>query len=120
MAPEVKSRGSDLETFAAATHSLPAAELTAPLAELMRPKTIQEFVGQEGAIGKNSILRSVLESGQVPSLIFWGPPGCGKVRCVRKLLYYIDFPSNLLHAIQDIRSAQKVYIAAIPHALMCQ
>ena len=56
-----------------------AGELSAPLAEVMRPTSIEEYVGQEGIIGKNAILRTILESGQVPSLIFWGPPGCGKV-----------------------------------------
>ena len=54
-------------------------ELKAPLAEVMRPNVIDDYVGQESAIGKNAILRTVLESGQVPSMIFWGPPGCGKV-----------------------------------------
>ena len=52
---------------------------SAPLAELMRPATIDDYVGQESVIGKNAILRTILESGNVPSLIFWGPPGCGKV-----------------------------------------
>ena len=52
---------------------------SAPLAELMRPATISDYVGQESVIGKNAILRTILESGNVPSLIFWGPPGCGKV-----------------------------------------
>ena len=51
-----------------------------PLAEVMRPKSIENFVGQEAVLGKDSLLKTVLESGQVPSLIFWGPPGCGKVR----------------------------------------
>ena len=54
-------------------------ELSRPLAELMRPSSIEEYVGQENVIGKNAILRTILESGEVPSLIFWGPPGCGKV-----------------------------------------
>ena len=53
--------------------------LTSPLADLVRPTAIEEFVGQEDVIGKNSFLRTILETGDVPSLIFWGPPGCGKV-----------------------------------------
>lgn len=56
-----------------------SSKLSAPLAELMRPSTIVDYVGQENVIGKNAILRTILESGNVPSLIFWGPPGCGKV-----------------------------------------
>ena len=54
-------------------------ELSRPLAEIMRPLSIEDYVGQESVIGKNAILRTILESGEVPSLIFWGPPGCGKV-----------------------------------------
>ena len=53
--------------------------LGVPLAEQMRPTTIDGYVGQESVIGRNAILRRILESGNVPSLIFWGPPGCGKV-----------------------------------------
>lgn len=62
--------------------------LKAPLAEVMRPTVIDDFVGQENIIGKNAILRAVLESGQVPSMIFWGPPGCGKVRIIVHFLFY--------------------------------
>ena len=54
-------------------------KLDVPLAELMRPTSIDSYVGQESVIGKNAILRAIFESGNVPSLIFWGPPGCGKV-----------------------------------------
>ena len=60
----------------------PVTELNVPLAEVMRPSSIENYVGQESVIGKNAILRTILESGTVPSLIFWGPPGCGKVNCV--------------------------------------
>ncbi|XP_022106665.1 ATPase WRNIP1-like [Acanthaster planci] len=49
-----------------------------PLAERVRPRSFAEFVGQEVAIGHRSLLRQLLESDAVPSLIFWGPPGCGK------------------------------------------
>ena len=50
-----------------------------PLAELVRPRTMEEFVGQESIIGESSFLHSAIQSGHVPSLVFWGPPGCGKV-----------------------------------------
>ena len=53
--------------------------LTIPLAEVARPSKIHDYVGQDSVVGKNSMLRTVLESGDLPSLIFWGPPGCGKV-----------------------------------------
>lgn len=49
-----------------------------PLAEKMRPDTIDDYVGQDHIIGKNTILRQVLDKNEVPSMILWGPPGCGK------------------------------------------
>lgn len=52
--------------------------LNAPLAERMRPRTIAEILGQEDIIGEGSSLRKMIEEGTLPSVIFWGPPGCGK------------------------------------------
>ncbi|XP_003740028.1 ATPase WRNIP1 [Galendromus occidentalis] len=49
-----------------------------PLAEAMRPNTLQEYVGQEEAVGEKTLLRRLLDGPNVPSLILWGPPGCGK------------------------------------------
>ena len=49
-----------------------------PLAERLRPKELGEFCGQEHLVGKNSVLRKVIESGNIPSFILWGPPGVGK------------------------------------------
>ena len=49
-----------------------------PLAERIRPKTLDEFVGQQHLVGKNGVIRKLIEGDQIPSMIFWGPPGCGK------------------------------------------
>ena len=49
-----------------------------PLAERLRPKDLSEFCGQEHLVGKNAVLRKVIESGNIPSFILWGPPGVGK------------------------------------------
>lgn len=51
---------------------------TSPLAYRVRPKTLDDFVGQEHLLGKGKILREMIESDQVSSMIFWGPPGVGK------------------------------------------
>ena len=50
----------------------------APLAARMRPNTLREFVGQEHIVGEGRVLRKAIESGQLPSMILWGPPGSGK------------------------------------------
>jgi len=49
-----------------------------PLADRMRPENLGEFVGQEQIVGEGKILRKIIESDQIPSMIFWGPPGSGK------------------------------------------
>ena len=50
----------------------------APLATRMRPNTLNAFVGQEHLIGKGRVLRRAIETDRIPSMILWGPPGCGK------------------------------------------
>ncbi|CAH1780183.1 unnamed protein product, partial [Owenia fusiformis] len=54
-----------------------------PLAEKMRPLTLDDYVGQDQAVGKNKLLRSLIDAREVPSMIFWGPPGCGKTTLAR-------------------------------------
>lgn len=54
--------------------------LNKPLAEILRPNTLEEYFGQSKVVGQQTLLRSLLDSQEIPSLILWGPPGCGKVR----------------------------------------
>ncbi|MSE21809.1 AAA family ATPase, partial [Lactobacillus parabuchneri] len=49
-----------------------------PLASRVRPQTLDQFVGQHQLVGKGKVLREIIESDQLPSIIFWGPPGVGK------------------------------------------
>ena len=57
-----------------------------PLAEKLRPKTLDDVLGQEHLTGKNGTIRKMLENDTLNSLIFWGPPGTGKTRMAEQLL----------------------------------
>lgn len=60
-----------------------------PLAEKLRPQDLSSFVGQKHIIGRNKPLTKMLEQGQVVSMIFWGPPGCGKTTLARLVAKYV-------------------------------
>ena len=54
-----------------------------PLAERLRPRTLDEYIGQEHLVGPDGVFRRFLETGNVPSFILWGPPGVGKTTLAR-------------------------------------
>ena len=60
-----------------------------PLADLLRPKTLKDFVGQKHLVGKEGIIRKLLRADSFPSLIFWGPPGSGKTTLARIIARYL-------------------------------
>ena len=59
--------------------------MNTPLAERMRPKSLDEYVGQEHLVGPSGTLTTILKSGNLPSMILWGPPGTGKTTLARLL-----------------------------------
>ncbi len=81
---------------------------TAPLAERMRPTSLDQFFGQQHLVGPDSILRKVIESGNIPSMIFWGPPGVGKTTLASIMASQLDMPFYALSAInsgvKDVRA----------------
>ena len=67
-----------MDTFEQQTLFSSAADTRAPLAEHMRPRTLDEFVGQQHILGEGRLLRRAIQADRLGSCIFWGPPGCGK------------------------------------------
>lgn len=72
-----------------------------PLAERLRPQTLDDFVGQEHLVGKGSVLRKMIDSGRIPSIIFWGPPGVGKTTLANIISNVLDAPFYKLSAINS-------------------
>lgn len=72
-----------------------------PLAERLRPKTLNDLIGQEHLTGQESILRKALENGRIPSMILWGPPGVGKTTIANIIAHSLDVPFYTLSAISS-------------------
>ena len=86
-----------------------------PLAERMRPETLDDYVGQKHLVGKDAILRVAIESGRLPSLILWGPPGVGKTTLAFIIAKQLNRPFFSLSAInsgvKDIREVIEKAVA---------
>jgi putative ATPase len=88
---------------------LPFADIAAPLAERLRPKTLDEVIGQQHLLGPGKPLRVAFESGRLHSMILWGPPGVGKTTLARLMADAFDAQfiamSAVLGGVKDIRDA---------------
>ena len=75
--------------------------MSTPLAERMRPKNLDEFVGQKQLVAQGAVLRNVIESKQIPSFILWGPPGVGKTTLASIIANTLKRPFYSLSAINS-------------------
>src|SRR3989449_10070947 len=83
------------------------AERHAPLAARMRPRSLDEFVGQEHLVGEGRVLRRAIDADQLPSMVFWGPPGSGKTTLARIIASltqsHFELVSAVASGVADLR-----------------
>jgi putative ATPase len=89
--------------------SLFETDAEAPLAARMRPRTLEEFVGQEHLVGEGTAIRKAIENDQLGSVIFWGPPGCGKSTLARIIAahtrcHFVEY-SAVTSGVAEVRKA---------------
>ena len=72
-----------------------------PLAEILRPQSLDEYVGQKHLVGEDAILRKAIEKGDIPSMILWGPPGVGKTTLANIIADTLSVPFYNLSAINS-------------------
>lgn len=70
-----------------------------PLAERLRPQTLDEYIGQKHLVGEGAVLRQMIESGNLSSFILWGPPGVGKTTLARIIAHQLERPFYTLSAV---------------------
>lgn len=75
--------------------------ISAPLAERMRPKSLDDYIGQRHLLKEGGSLRRALDSGLIPSMIFWGPPGVGKTTLAHLIANHLKRPFHTLSAISS-------------------
>ena len=81
--------------------------MTAPLAERLRPKTLDDYIGQKHLVGEGAVLRRMIDSGRISSFILWGPPGVGKTTLAQIIAHKLETPFYTLSAVtsgvKDVR-----------------
>ena len=88
-----------------------------PLAERVRPKRLEEIVGQEHLTGEKGVIRRMLLQGVVPSIILWGPPGVGKTTLAQMIAEYVKVPFYTLSAISaGVKEVREIIARASSHS----
>ncbi len=81
--------------------------MSEPLAERLRPRTLDDYIGQRHLVGEGAVLRRMIESGRISSFILWGPPGVGKTTLAQIIAHRLDVPFHTLSAVtsgvKDVR-----------------
>ena len=70
-----------------------------PLAERLRPKTLDEYIGQKHLVGPGAVLRKMIDAGRISSFILWGPPGVGKTTLAQIIANKLETPFYTLSAV---------------------
>ncbi len=84
-----------------------------PLAEILRPQSLNEYIGQQHLVGQGAVLRTLIDSGNIPSMIFWGPPGIGKTTLAMIISNTLHRPFHTLSAISSgVKEVREVINAA--------
>ncbi len=84
-----------------------------PLAEILRPKSLDDYIGQQHLVGQGAVLRTLIESGNIPSMILWGPPGIGKTTLATIISHTLQRPFHTLSAINSgVKEVREVINAA--------
>ncbi len=78
-----------------------------PLAERLRPRTLDDYIGQQHLVGEGAVLRKMIDAGRIPSFILWGPPGVGKTTLAQIIAHKLETPFYTLSAVtsgvKDVR-----------------
>ncbi len=92
--------------------------MSKPLAERLRPRTLDEYIGQTHLVGPDGVFRKFLETGNVPSFILWGPPGVGKTTLAKLVASSLDRPFHTLSAVTSgVKEVREVIESARKQSL---
>ena len=84
--------------------------MAAPLAERLRPQTLDDYIGQKHLVGPDAVLRKMIDSGRISSFILWGPPGVGKTTLAQIIAHKLETPFYTLSAVTSgVKDVREVF-----------